>query len=51
MSEVILQPGSPYCKRSRAVPGAEQLFHDLAHEQCSVANSITQGAVYSADAA
>lgn len=40
ISEVILNPRITYNKRSNATAAAEAKLHELAHEQCFIANSI-----------
>jgi organic hydroperoxide reductase OsmC/OhrA len=40
VSEVILNPRITYNERSRATATAEARLHELAHEQCFIANSI-----------
>ncbi len=52
VSEVLLHPKITYSERSRATPAAEARLHELAHEQCFIANSIkTKVTVHSAGAA
>lgn len=40
ISEVILNPRITYNERSRATAAAEVKLHELAHEQCFIAQSI-----------
>jgi organic hydroperoxide reductase OsmC/OhrA len=40
VSEIILHPRITYSQRSSATPAAEARLHELAHEQCFIANSI-----------
>jgi organic hydroperoxide reductase OsmC/OhrA len=40
ISEVILNPRITYNERSRATAAAEAKLHELAHEQCFIAQSI-----------
>ena len=40
VSEVILHPRITYNERSSASATAETRLHELAHEQCFIANSI-----------
>lgn len=40
ISEVILHPRITYNERSRATAAAEAKLHELAHEQCFIAQSI-----------
>jgi organic hydroperoxide reductase OsmC/OhrA len=52
VSEVLLHPNITYSERSRATPVAEARLHELAHEQCFIANLIkTKVTVHSAPAA
>ena len=51
VSEVLLHPKITYSERSSATPAAEARLHELAHEQCFIANSIkTKVTVHSAGA-
>ena len=40
VSEIILQPKITYGPKRTAAPAAEARLHELAHEQCFIANSV-----------